>query len=688
MPAKCVCWPSCLGQGLVAPLTGESPLVGRGRGVASALFSVARVLVWHTWCVTSGRPIKPETWFKFLELREGGLSRYAAAKKMGISHRAAKDFEDGTGSEIGRRAKVAYEEAKKPPVTPFDELCVEAQVAFNDIEVFARRYFGLILMPWQLEATDRIMELLESPFEEYVVINAPPGSGKSTFFTRVLPAWATVRDRTIRGMVGSHTQKIAEWYTRRLKNEFEREHPVRVEAKDLKLGLAVDAEATLLQDFGRFKPEIKEVWQAAQFTVAQPDEVPVSEKEPTWSAFGVDSGFLGARLDLVIWDDLYDQRKMRTADARDDLKRWWDEVAETRLEPGGLLILQGQRMSGDDIYRYALDKEAIVDGDEGGEGLEDEVPEELRLGGKRYHHLVFKAHYEDRCEKKHKASSPAYPDGCLLYPRRLNWRKLAHIQQATPDRYAILYQQEDADPAAMLVDPLWVTGGRGVDGVEYMGCWDEGRDLWELPRNLPGEVLVVATADPSPSKYWAIQCWAYVPDTGFRYLLESYRQKMDAPTFLDWNHSEGVFTGIAEEWWQRSVEMGRPITHWIVEANAAQKFILQYDHFRRWSATRGVHLIPHYTHARNKGDPDYGVQMLAGVWRHGLVRLPGRQGSDARPHALLLVSEVTKWTPDGTGARTDDCVMAQWFLEHNLPNISVPKGNVTPLWRPSWMKAG
>ena len=633
--------------------------------------------------MTSGRAIDEATWFRYQDLRDGGMSMYGAAKKIGVSYRAASDFEKGIGSAVGRAAKKAFDAARTPAVIPYDDLSPEAREAYNDIEVFARRYFGLILMPWQLEATSRIMELQASPQEEYVVINAPPGSGKSTFFTRILPAWATVRDRTIRGMIGSHTNRLAEWYTRRLKGEFERSIPVMAEAKDLKLGLALDAEVTLLGEYGRFKPDVKEVWRGDQFTVAQEGDIPVSEKEPTWTCFGVDSGFLGGRFDLIIWDDLYDPRKMRTAEARDDLKRWWDEVAETRLEPGGLLVLQGQRMAGDDIYRYALDKQVVMDEDE---DWEADVPEELKLGGRRYHHLAYKAHYEDRCEKNHRLDGDPWPVGCLLYPRRLNWKQLSHVKSQTPDRYAVLYQQDDADPASVLVDPVWISGGTGVDGVEHQGCWDADRDLWELPKNLPGDVIIVATADPSPSKFWALQVWAYVPESGFRYLLESYRQKMDAPAFLDWNQEEGVFTGIAEEWWQRSADMGRPIQYWIVEANAAQKFILQYDHFRRWSAKRAVNLIPHYTHSRNKGDPDYGVQMLAPLYRHGRVRLPGKQRTDARPHALLLVNEVTKWSPDGHGSATDDCVMAQWFLEHNLPNISLPRGNVTSLWRPSWIK--
>ena len=160
---------------------------------------------------------------------------------------------------------------------------------------------------------------------------------------------------------------------------------------------------------------------------------------------------------------------------------------------------------------------------------------------------------------------------------------------------------------------------------------------------------------------------------------------MDAPSFLDWNHENQTFTGIAEEWWQISNEIGHPITHWVIEANAAQKFILQYDHFRRWSALRNVQLVPHYTHSKNKGDPKYGVQMLAPLWRVGRVRLPGKQNSEARPHSLLLVNEVTRWNAEGTGSRTDDCVMAEWFLEHNLEKLYVPTIVNNRQWRPTWV---
>ena len=629
----------------------------------------------------SGKPITVEKWTQYLALRRAGNSMYGASKECDISYHACRDAEGGKAPRNYLAAEETLGEQPAIGVPSYDDLCPEAQAAYDNIEIFAKRYFGIILQPWQVEATERIMGLMDTDYEEYAVINAPPGSGKSTFFAKVLPAWATVRNRAIRGMIGSASQRLAEWYSRRLRSEFDRAHPVRAELNDVRLGLAVDAEATLQQDFGMFKPDSSEIWRSEAFTVLQQDDQPLSQKEPTWSAFGMDSGFLGGRFDLVIWDDVYDPRKMRSAESREDMRRWWDEVAETRLEPGGLLILQGQRMSADDIYRYALDKVAPPDEME----LEEFDPEDAPDEWRKYHHLKYPVHHEELCQGDHKPDAAPWPEGCLLYPRRLPWRRLRHIKAQTPDRFEVLYQQSDINPASVLVDPLWVSGGLGSDGVDYVGCWDNDRDLWEIPKGVSGDLFVVATADPSPSQYWALQCWAFNPETQFRYLLESYRRKMDAPSFLDWNHADQTFTGIAEDWWQITNDMGRPITHWIIEANAAQKFILQYDHFKRWAAMRGVELVPHYTHSRNKGDPKYGVQMLAPLWRVGRVRLPGKQRTEARPHSLLLVNEVTRWNAEGTGARTDDCVMAQWFLEHNLEKLYIPSTDGSKQWRPSWI---
>ena len=431
----------------------------------------------------SGKATTVDKWAEYLAIRRQGHSLYGAAKQCGISYHSCRDAENGKAPRNYLAAQEALGATPALEVPGHDDLCPEAQAAFDNIEVFAKRYFGIILQPWQIEATERIMGLLDTEYEEYAVINAPPGTGKSTFFAKVLPAWATVRNRAIRGMIGSSTQRLAEWYCRRLRAEFDRAHPVKAELNDVRLNLAVDAEATLQEDFGMFKPDSSEIWRAEAFTVLQKDDTPLSQKEPTWSAFGMDSGFLGGRFDLVIWDDVYDPRKMRSAEAREDMRRWWDEVAETRLEPGGLLVLQGQRMSADDIYRYALDKVAPPDDYELEEFDPDDAPDEWR----KYTHLKYQAHYEELCDgnhENHKPSGEPWPGGCLLYPRRLPWRRLRHIKAQTPDRFEVLYQQSDVNPSNVLVDPLWVSGGDGNDGVHHPGCWDNDRDLWELPRNV------------------------------------------------------------------------------------------------------------------------------------------------------------------------------------------------------------
>ena len=89
-------------------------------------------------------------------------------------------------------------------------------------------------------------------------------------------------------------------------------------------------------------------------------------------------------------------------------------------------------MASDDIYRYALDKFAPIDDEDDVEELdENKIDTE---GERKYTHLKFKAHYDDRCNHLHKPSDVAYPEGCLLYPRRLPWRRIRHIKAQTPDR--------------------------------------------------------------------------------------------------------------------------------------------------------------------------------------------------------------------------------------------------------------
>lgn len=603
----------------------------------------------------------------YWENRGNGETRENAALRAGFSM--------STSSKLEREQKrqVADENDRvrqvKDPVAK-SELSPSAKRAMKDFGYFQRRYFGRIAYPWQVEAAHMVVELLESPHKEYLVVNCPPGSGKSTLFAHDIPAWLTVRNRQIRGMIGSATTNLAEGYVDRLRRSFSRTRPVQNAEDDLKRGLALDAKATLAGDFGRFQP-IGDIWTRSSFVVEQPNGK-TQEKEATWSGYGQDAGYIGQRFDFVIWDDLVDPKKQRTQEAKEALELYWDDVSEPRLEPSGLLVLQGQRFASDDLYRYCLDKMTGEDIDWDSGEILDKRP--------KYTHIVYKAHYEEKCNPQvtHKRAAEPYPEGCLLNPERLPWRELSSHIENREERFQVVYQQQDGDPKSVLVPKAWIYGWDG-----HPGCVDKDRDRLELPKNPDGSIALVGdlvsyiTVDPSPTKFWAVEWWIYQPAVELRWLLDIVRQPMDANDFLDFNHATQQFTGLLNEWVKTSVDMGLPVTHVIVEDNAAQRFLLQYDTVHQWMRHRNVEIIPHSTH-RNKSDPEFGVESIREHYKFGRKRLPYKHGSSSP--VQYLITELTTY-PHG---RTDDCVMADWFGEWNLPKIYAPEVAEGKQWRPSW----
>lgn len=479
-------------------------------------------------------------------------------------------------------------------------------------------------------------------------------------------AWLIVRDRAVRCLMGSRTERQASAYSARVKRTLERRHLMKAKDDEARLGLAGDAEATLVGDFGPFKPPLgEEIWRREQFTVIQQGETPTDEKESTVTAFGMDSGQLGWRVKVTGWDDLVDRSTVKTQASVEGQQEWWETEGETRVEPGGVCFLVGQRISSVDLYRFCLDLSAFSVTELDAEG-DLEVPVD---GPRKYHHIVYKAHDEDRCSGVHQPGvAEPWPRGCLLDPVRVPWRELRHMMGSREQKFRVLYQQEDVDPAAVLVPKLWVDGGRDpASGEEFPGCWDRDRRVGELPAGLRPPLVSVATADPSPTKFWAIEWFVWQPSTGLVFLMDLERRAMDAPDFLDWNEQSRSWSGVMQEWQQRARGMGVPIQWWVVEQNAAQRFILQYDHFRRWQRHWGVRVIGHET-SRNKADAELGMEAsIQPVFRRGLLRLPGSQDGVTRTAALKLVDEATRY-PD---VSTDDTLMALWFFLFNRHRFEV-----------------
>jgi len=220
----------------------------------------------------------------------------------------------------------------------------------------------------------------------------------------------------------------------------------------------------------------------------------------------------------------------------------------------------------------------------------------------------------------------------------------------------------------------------GPDGVMYPGCIDQDRLPGWAPPDLTPPILSIGTIDPSPSEFWGIQWWLYQPETELRFLVDVLRVKLTAEEVLGYDTMTGAYSGVMDEWQQRSVSQGYPISHWVVEVNAAQRFLLAHDFVRRWQARHRVNVIPHTTN-RNKWDQNLGIEaLLPPLWRSGAVRLPSMRGNWK---TLALVDEMCKWRPDKKHGT--DLVMAHWFAELHWPTVA--KIPLPPtLWRPSFMR--
>jgi hypothetical protein len=203
--------------------------------------------------------------------------------------------------------------------------------------------------------------------------------------------------------------------------------------------------------------------------------------------------------------------------------------------------------------------------------------------------------------------------------------------------------------------------------------------LCELPFGLKGDLFSYATVDPSPSMFWAVQWWMYHPASEQRFLMNLIREKMPARGLLDYDIDQRELVGLMPEWQDVSQARGYPIRYWIVEANAAQRWLAGYAAADLFLRRYDTQIVRHNT-GLNKIDPVLGTSMLSMLYRQGRVRLPGRQSDGSRIASLKLVDEVTRY-PKGS---TDDEVMAQWMGEFQLPRIYSPVQIEAPRMHPTW----
>jgi hypothetical protein len=582
----------------------------------------------------------------------------AAARKVGMSRASANRIMAGwkTAGEHEHREARAQDELPGPK--RLTDLSTDARQALADFNLFGEMFFDLRPAAWRYDLAMRLVDAINDHTERsYLDANVFPGAGKTTEI-KVFVCWLIcgggVEDpaagRAIRIMLGSETQSVAKHMLRNARIPLELRRPFAMYDKGKREW--VEASHTLAIEYGRFKPDAgigeESIWNQEQILVAQIADVDAVLKEPTIQIASRETGFLGERVDVSIWDDLATTKNSRTPEVAEALNLWCENEAETRVERGGLFCLIGQRLSPRDLHRKRLDAK-----------VENERGELVPL----YDHLVYPAHWDELCDGDHRQWEPASQDGCLTDAEALPVKDWLRVRSKTD--YRTVYQQMDADPARILVQQAWLEGGPDAEGLLAPGCYDRDRGFHAWPREV-GALVDYATLDPSVSGWWACEWWAVQPETRHNYLIEGRRKHLQAKDFLDWNNATQEFSGWMHEMTVHSYELGHPIRVWVIEAVAAHKYLFQFEHFRRWrNAFPNVVVIAHETQ-HNKNDAELGVEgLMPGRYRTGMKHLPKAPGVEALNYLRQKEKELTSY-PFG---ETDDTVMADWIGEWNLDRI-------------------
>lgn len=588
---------------------------------------------------------------EYRKRRTNGMSIERSAKAIGRSARWGYDQE--RKDRVAAAQREAHEGGE--PKT-WDDLDGGVRDCLKDFNLFAETFLARRPVPWRLDAANRVVEWLNDKSEDtYAVLNMPPRAGKTTLFTLDIPLWLIcgggVEDpavgRAIRIMLGHRIEKESKKYVTFIRNVLDFTAPFYCSETKR------EAELVLAQAFGRFRPKKTlgefDLWRDNEFVVAQIGGKSIFQKDRTVSAASREGGFLGTRVDLSVWDDLVTTDTCRNIEAAETINEWWENEAEERIEPGGVNLLVGQRLSNLDLYRFRLDK-----------SLQNDKGEDLKL----YKHIIYPAHNEATCLNGDITEACTQWDGrdegCLLDAHRLPVKKL--WQARTKDRFRTVYQQEDTNPEDTLIQDAWIYGGTDQEGYPAEGCLDSHRGFHGWPKNK--KLIDYACVDPSAANFWAFEWWAVEVEPPYTaYLIWGQRRKMLAGTdqgFLDIDPVTGAHVGWLEEVQKLSGDLGHPIRTWIVEANAAHRYLFGTNAYKTWRRKWPmVHVLDHQTQS-NKNDKEYGIRALLPYrYKVGLKRLPYKRGTDTLNYVRTKVAELTKWPY----YKTDDTVMADWFGE-------------------------
>lgn len=416
-----------------------------------------------------------------------------------------------------------------------------------------------------------------------VMLNVPPGHGKSELFMVWIPIWLICRDRNVQLLLVSNSSDDATTWAKEVAGQLE-------------------GNEDLVGAFGRFMPETigDTTWSPARgiFRVLGRTRS-AKGSQFTLESRGITSRVLGRRADYVLVDDPTKQEDAASPTTRDVQLRHLRQQVFTRAEPegefnGGRIAVIGQRVHMLDLYGE-LERQEWERGPDVGERVwkVEKYPAVLDWEAKK-----------------------------TLWPERWPWDEieLAYADVGS-NAFETMYQQNPTPEGSALVQPAWLAACKDHDRPAYQG--------FRMTNGARLPVVRVVSVDPSPTKFNGI----VVAD-----LLWNREQFSCAVTEIV--RVQGRTHAVKNEV-ERIISESHP-DYFIFEESNFISWVKEDPWFAELEGR--IHYVRHHTGV-NKNHAEYGLQSLAADFELARLSFPYKDAIGQRMTDMLF-REALEY-PDG-----------------------------------------
>ena len=200
------------------------------------------------------------------------------------------------------------------------------KLAEHSIIFFSWYYLGVILALHQEVWAHLVAR------SKWSVLLAPRDHGKTETLAKVYPLWRIVKNRDIRIVMLTKASDLATRNSMLIRGELESNLKIKA-------------------DFGDFYHHKESgVWQQAKWQVVRP----TAQKDPTFTAIGIDAASTGNRCDLLIGDDVIDEDSVRNPDVIRKIIALLKGTYFPLVGKTGQIAMIGTRKSFSDLYGHLL----------------------------------------------------------------------------------------------------------------------------------------------------------------------------------------------------------------------------------------------------------------------------------------------------------------------------------------------